>query len=225
MSFSRPPVAPKEPSSPFGRVLIDFMWQQRPPWSTGRMAYELSSQWPGQQRQVPRINVQNWIYRGRLPNIDDVLTVLAILQIPLSRLVAAYREAGQAMPPLLERQEEQRELVAGSAAGSSPAPRIYEAPKPAQDDWEYMVAQTIASMREAGISEEGIQTTVDHLRQKQSGERYMQRQVIAEHAVESSASHASPSPSPQRENRDKRVESQSRSEPGRSRRRARTEVK
>lgn len=80
-------------TTPFGRVLLTYMWSKTPPWNAPKVAAVLG---------VQRNRVNNWIHNNIVPELDTLFAVMARLDIPLSRLVTAYEEAGLPAPPLTE---------------------------------------------------------------------------------------------------------------------------
>ena len=82
-----------EAMTPFAQVLTDYMWNRRPanrpPMTTSILAVKLG---------IPRQTLNAWIYRGTVPSIEDILLVLARLDLPLRALYDAYKRAGLSVP-------------------------------------------------------------------------------------------------------------------------------
>lgn len=180
--------------TPFGRVLIDYMWNRRPPMTTHQLAIKLG---------VPKQSTSNWVVRGVLPPFETIMAVLAKLDIPLSTLYSAYKEAGILMP----RWDQQDTAELPSAKEMPPTPRTRKAtvvpiqlddphdapaplpytpppPVPSQDEeWDLIIRNTQTTLRNDGVSEAAIAAILADLRRQQRGESTpIQRSLIAEHS-------------------------------------------
>lgn len=78
-----------ETATPFGKVLVDYMWSRRPPLGAVQLAVRL---------RIPKQSVTNWVMRGSSPSLETILYVLAKLDIPLRTLYDAYKSAGLSVP-------------------------------------------------------------------------------------------------------------------------------
>lgn len=78
-----------ESATPFGKVLVDYMWSRRPPVGAVQLAVRLG---------IPKQSVTNWVMRGSSPSLETMLYVLAKLDIPLRVLYDAYKNAGLSVP-------------------------------------------------------------------------------------------------------------------------------
>jgi hypothetical protein len=202
--------------TPFGEVLLDYMTSRRPiPWSTGRLAHELTRRIPNIRRQT----VAFWIHHNTTPPIETILTVLAILNIPLAALVDAYARHGVDVPPIGEANPNippyatpgspdhpmnpnlnprsgsisdtlQRNEMARAAREAEITARA-EARR--QQEWEEMIAHTRTTMAAAGFPETMIQATITTIEQKRDDINPLQRYIEAEHS-NPTPTPASPSP-------------------------------
>ncbi len=143
-------------STPFGNLLIEFMWKQRPPWTTGEMSRTL---------KVPRQTIANWVYRGLTPSIETIFYVLNTLDIPLAALTRAYQDAGVPMP-----------AGAVPAADEQPQPAA-----PSGEEWDQLIAQTRATLQANGVSEQTIAAVVKRIEETRAGYSPIQRNIAAEH--------------------------------------------
>ena len=100
--------------TPWARVLTAYMWAHTPPWNAPKLSAVLG---------VQRNRVNNWIYYDIVPEIDTIIAVMARLDIPMSRLLDAYRASGQPVPPLLDPDPGNPTTVATTTAEGATAPR------------------------------------------------------------------------------------------------------
>ncbi len=188
----RYPEMPQE-MTPFAKVLVDYMWNRRPPMTTHQLAIKLG---------VPKQSTSNWVVRNVLPPFETIMAILARLDIPLSTLYAAYKSAGILMP----RWDEQDTDSPADRANLPPTPRTRKAtavpialdnsnsdyepvpytppsPPPSEaEEWDSLIAQTAQLLRDEGMDEETIANVTAHIRARQSGgETPIQRRMIAEH--------------------------------------------
>lgn len=198
--------------TPFGQLLIDYMWNKRPPnrppLSPNQLAIKLG---------VPKQNTNNWLFRASLPPFETMMAVLAKLDIPLRDLYDAYKRAGILMPrwdehdtalpaPSLadlpptprtrkatavptganipEKETEKDKAEAEAEATPAPRPSVPPQQTPSvPDEWAVMIAQTEATMRAEGAPEAMIAAVVKQIRNRQSGApNRIQQHVIAEHS-------------------------------------------
>lgn len=149
------------PEKPFSRVLTEFMWQQRPPWTTGKLARRL-----GLSRQT----VANWLYHNVTPSVEVMFSIMKDLNIPLERLIEAYEQAGVPIPP--------RETPPAPESKPYTPP---EPPEPTPDEWQVMTDHTRAVLASIGMDPEAIDTIIRHVQQTRSATSQMERHIIAEH--------------------------------------------
>ena len=90
--------------TPFATVIVDYMASKRPVWTTGRLAREL---------KLRRTTIANWVHHDVTPPLDKMLAVLAQLDIPISALLDAYRDAGLPTPAL-----DYEDTRSGAASGA-----------------------------------------------------------------------------------------------------------
>ena len=191
-----------EAMTPFGQVLVDYMWNRRPPnrppLSPNQLAIKLG---------VPKQNTNNWLFRASLPPFETIMATLAKLDIPLRDLYDAYKRAGILMPrwdeadtdappaeavrqPIPRTRKATAVHTGDEPTDDAPAPRPYT-PQPRQspeqaeaDEWQRMAEQTAAALQAEGVHADTIAAVVSHLRAQQSlppGEHPLQRNLDAEH--------------------------------------------
>ncbi len=161
----------RQRSTPLARVLIGYMWDVR------RHGHPLSVPELARRLDMSRQTLYNVLYKAVTPGFDRVLELLARLDIPLETLVDAYRTDGLDVPRLLRREDE----PPVEPVPATPAPRRYQPPAAARDEWDALIDATTETLRASGIPEEAIQQAVERIRQKQRGDATLQRQRIAEH--------------------------------------------
>lgn len=167
----KPPRDASQQQTPFGRVLIDYMWNQRdpmePPLTTGQLAVRVG---------VQRSTISNWISGRFVPPLDTVFEVLARLHIPLQRLADAYRELGMQTPELLQPDTgpQPRSFIppsAGQRAGATSA----------RDEWDDMINRTVSALRDTGLDPDTIAAVIEHIRDRQANRQPYQQHILAEH--------------------------------------------
>jgi hypothetical protein len=188
--------------TPFGQVIVDYMWNKRPanrpPLSANQLAIRLG---------VPKQNTNNWIFRASLPPFETIMAVLAKLDIPLRDLYDAYKKAGILMPRWDEQDTDSpvtrdnlpptprtrkataisTSIASNDSGDDAPAPRPYTPPpayNPADEEsanWQRLAEQTEAAMREEGAPQAMIDAVVAHIRARQTGPDPIQHNLIAEH--------------------------------------------
>jgi hypothetical protein len=184
--------------TPFGEFLVDYMSKQRPRvWTTGRLARALGLQ---------RFTINNWVYRGKNPPIETILTIMAQLNAPLTDLLAIYRKRGVAVPNLMGPEEAAaiaaERATPGAGATSAAATAAQEAAAQAQAraermrerearEWAEMIAQTRRSMEIGGFPEAMIAMTIATIEAKRDNIDPMARHIQAEHAAPVTPSDAS----------------------------------
>jgi hypothetical protein len=162
--------------TPFGELIQDYMAQQRPIWTTGRMARALD---------VKTQSVRNWIYNGMTPPIEAILTILAKLNIPLSTLNAYYQRYGVVVPALMSPDEFSRTVNANQpGAILSQAETAARAEQRYQEEWDEMIAHTRTAMAAAGFPESLIAATITNIEAKRFEVNPFQRYIDAEHREE-----------------------------------------
>ena len=155
-----PRYASTQPSKPFARVLSEFMWKQRPPWSSGMLARQL---------KVSRQTTANWLYHGVTPNLETMFEVMKLLGIPLETLLQAYAEDGVSIPEF-----------------TPPEPKPYEEDRqPTANEWETMLEHTRKVLTSIMMDEDAIEMIIRHVRQTREQTAMIQRQLFAEHVRES----------------------------------------
>ena len=159
-------IKPENPT-PWARVLLDFMWNQRPPdeppLTNAQLAVRL---------HLSRVTVNHWIYNRVIPNLETAIDVLHTLNIPVERLIRAYDQEGIPAPPLAEHQ-----------ADGHPA----DEQRRSTDQWDAMIQQTTSTLQDAGMDEHTIGAVIDRIRATQIGSRPPQplaAHIAAEHASE-----------------------------------------
>jgi hypothetical protein len=191
-----------EQMTPFAKVLVDYMWNRRPPMTTHQLAIKLG---------VPKQSTSNWVMRNVVPPFETIMAILAKLDIPMSVLYDAYKSAGILMPrwdaqdtdspadrgklPPTPRTRKATAVPVeldnngtnngtNNPGGYEPIP--YTPPAPPADeseDWDALVEQTERLLREEGASDTLIAAVVSTIRSRQSGEQTpIQRALIAEHS-------------------------------------------
>lgn len=166
--------------TPFGDLLIDYMWNQRapsqPPLTTGQLAVRLG---------IAQITIRKWIYSGVVPSFDTAMQVFAQLGIPLERAVRAFENAGNTAPPLTEPVQP---AASGTASGLRGVIRAHglvgEVPGSGADEpdeWSALIQRTQADLRDAGVDEATIGAIIDRIRATQIGSPQLAPHIAAEH--------------------------------------------
>lgn len=167
--------APENPT-PFARVLLDYMWSQRPPLSAGQLAVKLGN--------ISRQTVHNWLYLNNVPSIGNALDALDRLGIPLERLLQAYEEeaAAAVAPDQTGTQTTTTTTVPATATATTTSTRR-EHQQPPLDVWVATIERTERAMRELGMDEQTIAAVITRIQEQQRGVRPYQRHIEAEHTA------------------------------------------
>lgn len=198
---------PPEQMTPFAKLLVNYMWNERPPNRPPLSPHQVAIRIGASQQ-----NLSNWIFRSSLPPFETIMEVLARLDIPLRALYDAYMSAGIPMPrwdaddpnkpsvspgkPATMRTTRKPVTVPSDLTMTTPAPLPYTPPPPPPDeatDWDLLVAQTEQALREEGAPDAMIEAVIGHIRAQQAGTGSpIQRSLIAEHTETTQASDDEP---------------------------------
>jgi hypothetical protein len=171
--------------SPFAKLLIAYMWQHRlpnrPPMTVAALAIKLG---------ISKQTLSHWVYHNGVPLFPTALDVLAKLNIPVSRLINAYRDAGMQIPPLFDPEESERTTTDSASPPQYerkttrvPSSRYQEGTMDRSEEqlWNTAVRQTQKALREAGATQSMIDSVTVHLRSAAAGEIPFAHNTAAEH--------------------------------------------
>jgi transcriptional regulator with XRE-family HTH domain len=134
------------------RLLLDYMWSQRPPLTYGQLAVKLGEN---------RSSVYNWVYRNQIPTPQLLALISSRTGIPLYNL---YQAADYPIP--------EPPAQAQPAPQTQPQPPIITGAI-SEQVWEALIDRTIASMRalqaQGRFSDDDIHAVVAEIRHQQLG--------------------------------------------------------
>lgn len=200
---------PPQHMTPFAQVLVDYMWNKRPrnspPLSYSQLAIRLGipkqsvSNWILRGSVPPLDTIMVILAKLRIP-LRDLYNAYVQSELPapawdaadLARITAAEQASQESgatptdEPATPRKRKPATAIYLGDTTGDAPAPLPYRPPAslPSQDEeWELIVRNTQATLRNEGVSEEAIAAVVADLRRQQRGKSTpIQRSMIAEHA-------------------------------------------
>jgi hypothetical protein len=140
---------------------------------------------------VQRFTINHWVYRGKNPPIETILTVLTRLNAPLTDLLDSCRKRGVAVPDLMG-PEPGAAKHAGAPSPQEAADRAARAAQRAAEEWAEMIALTRRSMEIGGFPETMIAMTIATIEAKRDNTDPMARHVLAEHDPRSAPTSATP---------------------------------
>lgn len=167
-----PTIIQKFSDTPFARVLSAFMWRQQPPWTSAKLAHVLG---------IHRNRPGNWLYHDRVPELNDAISVMAHLGIPMQALLDAYAADGLPVPPLTYSDPrstlptpigsgEAAERAAQAQQGGDEASRA--AQRRAEEErreWELMFLHTRRVMAELGMPPATVNAMLGEIQQRRLG--------------------------------------------------------
>jgi hypothetical protein len=158
-----------EDSSPFGRLMFDWMWAQRPPASPIDVARHLG---------MPKQTIYNWLSMGDVPTISNMAIISQRLNIPMDALVQAAHDTELARSDT--RRPRQHQYPRTKTISPVPAQRETKPlPLPPIDPWQFLMDSIVHDDR---LDEATKIVMLKRIREVQTGYDPMARHIAAEHA-------------------------------------------